>query len=162
MAAPLGNKNAVGNKGGRPRTNCPEHDELVELAKDLVEWASQPDSMRFCEWYTSKGFIESQWDSFRQKVEFYPYYENARALLGRKYMDGTVNPSIAHRFLRIYTPEVKRDEEDKARFEAEIAAKANQDAISEQAAAQMATLLEQLSQYQAAFNASRSNKSSDK
>jgi hypothetical protein len=111
--------------GGRPRTAIPEKEELIELGKDLVEWASavqkkgEPLRARYCEWYTAQGFIRKQWEHMREKPEFQWYYERARTILATKYIDGTVNHSIAHRYLRIYDPEV-RDEEDKDAEAAEL------------------------------------------
>jgi hypothetical protein len=102
---------------GRPRTSSPEKEELIELGKDLVEWASEkkkkddPIRVRFCDWYTDRGFIRKQWEDFRDKPEFSWYYEKARSLMALRYVDGTVNQSIAHRYLRIYDPEMK-DSED--------------------------------------------------
>jgi hypothetical protein len=104
--------------GGRPRTAIPEKEELIELGKDLVEWASEKPKKgdriraRFCDWYTDRGFVRKQWEHMREKPEFQWYYETARSYLAEKYVDGTVNASIAHRYLRIYDPEL-RDEENK-------------------------------------------------
>ena len=106
--------------GGRPRTSIPEKEELIELGKDLVEWASrqqrkdQPIRVRFCDWYTDRGFIRKQWEEFRDKPEFSWYYEKARSLMGLRYIDGTVNQSIAHRYLRIYDPELRESEDQDA------------------------------------------------
>lgn len=111
--------------GGRPRTVIPSKEELIELGKDLVEWAAEkqkkgdPIRVRFCDWYTDRGFIRKQWEEFRDKEEFSWYYERARSLMALRYVDGTVNHSIAHRYLRIYDPEV-RDEEDKDAQAAEL------------------------------------------
>jgi hypothetical protein len=102
---------------GRPRTAIPQKDELIELGKDLVEWASEKHKrgeavrVRFCDWYTDRGFIRRQWEDFRDKPEFAWYYEKARSLMATRYVDGTINQSIAHRYLRIYDPEL-RDEEN--------------------------------------------------
>jgi len=106
---------------GRPRTATPEKAELIELGKDLVRWAQAKQKegeslrVRFCDWYTEQGFIRKQWEHMREKPEFQWYYERARTLLGLRYVDGTVNQSIAHRYLRIYDPEVRdaEDEDDK-------------------------------------------------
>lgn len=104
--------------GGRPRTAIPQKEELIELGKDLVEWASKtqqkgdPIRVRFCDWYTDRGFVRKQWEDFRDKPEFAWYYEKARSIMASRYIDGTVNHSIAHRYLRIYDPELK-DEENK-------------------------------------------------
>ena len=106
--------------GGRPRTSSPSKEELIELGKDLVEWASEqttkkdPIRVRFCDWYTDRGFIRKQWEDFRDKPEFSWYYEKARSLMALRYIDGTVNQSIAHRYLRIYDPEMKDSEDQDA------------------------------------------------
>jgi hypothetical protein len=102
---------------GRPRTSIPEKKELVELGEKLVKWASDKTTkndalrVRYCDWYTELGFVRKQWEHMREKPEFQWYYEKARSLLGLRYIDGTVNQSIAHRYLRIYDPEL-RDSED--------------------------------------------------
>lgn len=102
----------------RPRTAIPEKEELIQLGKDLVAWASEKQQkgetlrIRYCDWYTEKGFVRKQWEEFRDKKEFSWYYEKARRLLALKYIDGTVEKSIAHRYLRMYDPELK-DAEDK-------------------------------------------------
>lgn len=104
--------------GGRPRTAIPGEEELIELGKHLIEWASTKQKkgeairVRFCDWYTEMGFVRKQWEHMREKPEFQWYYERARTLLALRYIDGTVNQSIAHRYLRMYDPEV-RDSEDK-------------------------------------------------
>jgi hypothetical protein len=110
---------------GRPRSAIPEKDELIEIGKDLVQWASERvkkgDSIRvrYCDWYTDRGFIRKQWEHMREKPEFQWYYERARTILGLRYIDGTVNQSIAHRYLRIYDPEL-RDEENKDENDKEL------------------------------------------
>lgn len=114
--------------GGRPRSAIPEKAELIKLGESLVEWATkqtkkgEPLRVRFCDWYTDLGFIRKQWEHMREKPEFQWYYEKARSLLGLRYIDGTVNQSIAHRYLRMYDPEL-RDSEDRD-SDAEVARKA--------------------------------------
>jgi hypothetical protein len=107
----------MANPVGRPRTSSPQKEELIKLGKDLVAWASEktdkgdPIRVRFCDWYTDQGFIRQQWEDFRDKPEFSWYYQKARSIMASRYIDGTVNASIAHRYLRIYDPEL-RDSED--------------------------------------------------
>lgn len=102
---------------GRPRTLIPEKEELIELGKQLVEWASSPHKrgepirVRFCDWYTDQGFVRKQWEAFRDHPDFNWYYEKARSLMAIRYVDGTVNQSIAHRYLRMYDPELRDDED---------------------------------------------------
>jgi hypothetical protein len=103
---------------GRPRSAIPEKDDLIKLGENLVKWAiakqeeGEAIRVRFCDWYTEEGYIRKQWEHMREKPEFQWYYERARSLLALRYIDGTVNQSIAHRYLRIYDPEL-RDEENK-------------------------------------------------
>ena len=74
--------------------------------------------------------------------EFRPYYEAAQAYLAEKWIDGTINQSIAHRYLRIYDPELResedKDEDDKElrkaaalKGEARAAEEAKQQVIAE-------------------------------
>ena len=114
---------------GRPRTSIPEKQELIELGKDLLEWASTKVKgelrCRWCEWYAKKHFfIRAQWKHMIEKPEFRPYYEAAQPYLADRFIDGTINASIAHRYLRMYDPELRADEDQTA--DAEAARKAHQ------------------------------------
>lgn len=102
--------------GGRPRENIPEKDEMIELGKDLVEWASTKVKgelrCRWCEWYAKRHFfIRTQWEKMIEKPEFRGYYEVARVYLSERWLDGTVKEGIAQRYLRLYDKEL-RDHED--------------------------------------------------
>lgn len=105
--------------GGRPRTTTPPPEEVIKLGEDLVQWINEPcpDGQfrnRWCEWYAIKhNMIKEEWKLLLQKPEFRPYYEKAQAYLGSKWINGDINHSIAHRFLRIYCPEVKDEEDEK-------------------------------------------------
>lgn len=98
-----------------PRRVCPDDEELVVLGEQLVQWATEETDelrCRFPQWYSLiQGITGEQWRLMLAKPVFYPYYEQARVGLAQRYMDGTICPSIAHRFLRIFTPEVKEEEE---------------------------------------------------
>src|ERR1700690_3481836 len=101
--------------GGRPRTSIPEKEELIELGEDLLDWASEKKKgelrCRWSEWYAKKHFfIRKQWKRMLDTEEFRPYYEAAQPYLAEKWIDGTINQSIAHRYLRIYDPELKEEE----------------------------------------------------
>lgn len=115
-----------GNKCGRPRTRVPEKEELIELGKKLVAWAEKKHEdgenirVRFCDWYTAEGFVMKQWEHMREKPEFQWYYERARSIMALRYVDGTVNQSIAHRYLRIYDPEVRFEEDQQKEFESKL------------------------------------------
>ena len=102
--------------GGRPRTSVPEKKELIQLGEDLLTWAAEKKKgelrCRWCEWYSRKHFfIREQWKRMLDTPEFRPYYEAAQTYLADKWIDGTINHSIAHRYLRIYDPEVREQED---------------------------------------------------
>ena len=114
---------------GRPRESIPDKDELIELGKDLLKWATEKKKgelrCRWCEWYACKHFfIRKQWKRMVDTEEFRPYYEAAQPYLAEKWIDGTINQSIAHRYLRIYDPELKEEENLDADVEAERKANA--------------------------------------
>lgn len=101
---------------GRPRTCVPEKEELIALGEDLLAWASEKKKgelrCRWCEWYAKKHFfIRKQWKRMLDTEEFRPYYEAAQVFLGEKWIDGTINQAIAQRYLRIYDPELKENED---------------------------------------------------
>jgi len=110
--------------GGRPRTTVPEKEELIKLGQDLVQWATEETDelrCRYCQWYCLKhGFVRKHWDLMLQKPEFRVYYEMAQASLAKRYIDGSINPSIAHRLLPIYLPEVKEEEKEAKKFESDL------------------------------------------
>jgi|SRR5687767_4233748 len=108
----------------RPRTAVPEKEELIKLGKELVQWATEeidakerPYRFRFCHWYSlKKGILDKEWDLMVQKEEFRCYYEMARVALSLRLTDGSIKDNLAHRFLRIYCPEVKKEEDETARY----------------------------------------------
>jgi hypothetical protein len=114
--------------GGRPRTTVPESEEIIELGKDLVEWASTEVEgelrCRWCEWYSIKHFmLRKVWKRLVDTPEFRPYYEIAQGLLGKRWIDGSIHQSIAQRYLRVYDAELRESEDfdltNKVRLEAE-------------------------------------------
>lgn len=121
--------------GGRPRTRTPPPEELIKLGEDLLKWATEPTKelrCRFCQWYSLRhGILDREWDLMIEKEEFHGYYEKARVALGNRYLDGTVKEGIAHRFLRIYAPEVRKQENDDKVFESSLKEKENKAATEE-------------------------------
>lgn len=113
MAAPKGNQYALGGNGGRPREVSLSKEEMIDLGQEMVKWVEENQPLHLSEWYTiKKGFIYKQWKTFIQREEFIPYYEKAIRIVAKKYIDGTVNASIAQRFLRIYFPNLKEQEDE--------------------------------------------------
>lgn len=113
---------------GRPRSTTPPKNELMKLGKELVAWATKKvnkqeklNRVHFAQWYSlTKGLLKKEWDLMLEKPEFQAYYEQARIALGRNYIDGTICPSIAHRFIRHYFPDVKHEENEQVAHEASL------------------------------------------
>ena len=151
----------------RPRTASPEDDELIVIGENLVKWAKGEDLQpgekrwRYCEWYLEQGLVRSQWEKMIEKPAFRWYYEQAQGLLAKNYIDGSVNPSIAHRFIRIYCPDVKDEENAKTKYDAEISSQHNVVPVSDAIAAQQTAILEQLAGLQVSRTAARSNSKTD-
>lgn len=105
----------------RPRTSTRSKEDLISLGEDFVEWATEETDeprLRYCQFYSLKhGILKKEWDLILQKPEFREYYEKVQAALATKWITGDVNPSIAHRFLRIYCPDVKEDEDEKIKLQ---------------------------------------------
>lgn len=106
--------------GGRPRSEITQPENCVRLGEDLVKWATETPPkgekrLHLNQWYSIKmGILRSQWNDLCQLPEFRAYYEKAQAAISIKYLDGTVNPSIAQRFLPVYFSELKEWEIEKA------------------------------------------------
>lgn len=102
---------------GRPRTTTPPPKEVVKLGQEMVKWfKTEPVRKKYHlnQWWSlEKEMLKSEWDALCQKDEFLAYYERARHIVAQRYIDGSINPSIAQRFLRLYYPELKKDEDDK-------------------------------------------------
>ena len=120
---------------GAPRTTSPDKETCIELGKKLVKWATEkvpedePLRSRFCEWYTLPeiGMTRREWEALLRIEEFRIYYEQAQAALGRKFIDGTINPSIGHRLMWHYVPESKDQEIERMTIESKLKKEALQD-----------------------------------
>lgn len=120
MSWMIGNQYAVGNNGGRPRTTTPPTEECIILGEELVKWATEvpPEGeirVHFKQWWSLvKSMSKEEWDLICDTKEFRPYYDKAQISLAIRYIDGTLNPSVSNRFLRLYYPELKQDEDEVA------------------------------------------------
>jgi hypothetical protein len=113
------------------RTVSPSDEVLEELGKEIVAWVTddpKKEKIHLTQWfYGVKDFSPNEYQTIRKREVFARYYAKAKALMAIRYIDGTVNPSIAHRFLRIYFPEIKREETEMFAFKADLARRNQQD-----------------------------------
>lgn len=100
--------------GGRPRTVSPPPEDMIKLGEEMIEWVIVNDPIHLSKWYCiEKGFTDRQWDAMVQMPEFLPYYEAAMKMVGYKYIerDNELEPSLKHRWLRVYFKDLKRQED---------------------------------------------------
>jgi len=116
MAAPKGNKNAVGH--GRPPAPGFEDENVIKLGEELLDWMRACDADKKCdvvhlsEFYSEiKGIAPSQWDSLTHRSCFHCYYERAKKWMGKRIMKNkNLSPTYGSRFLGIYCKEVTEHE----------------------------------------------------
>lgn len=104
---------------GRPRTSTPPPEEMIKLGEEMLEWIKINKPLHLSEWYSGEMFITSKvWDTMQVAPEFFPYYEKALKIIGKQYLDKTskVRDSISHRWLRVYFKDLKREEDETAKF----------------------------------------------
>jgi hypothetical protein len=104
---------------GRPRTVCPEKEELIKLGQEMVQWCTDNKPLHLCEWYSIKEDItDNVWDTMRKRDEFVHYYRKALKIVGLGYLDkdSSVDRTIKDRWQRVYFKDLKEEEDETARF----------------------------------------------
>ncbi len=109
---------------GAPRITTPPKEECIELGKDLVKWATEETNeirTSFSFWYALKhSIIYEEWKLLKQKKEFRPYYEKARAALASKLHKQQLEKGLSHRYIGMYDRELTEHENDQAKFNASL------------------------------------------
>ena len=106
----------------RPRKLSLPPKEMIQLGKEMVKWVKEHEKvLHLSEWYTiEKGYTYNEWKRMLNCSEFVPYYEKALKIIAKKYIDGTIHPSIAQRFLRIYFNDLREHEDATKKYESEL------------------------------------------
>lgn len=117
----------VKHPGGRPRTVSPPPDECIRLGKEMVEWVDKHKPSHLSEWFSIEKMITwKQWDAMCQREEFVPYYEIALNMVARNIREGIIDKSLGQRFLNLYHRDLKKDEMDMVKYQADVKAKADE------------------------------------
>lgn len=123
--------------GGAPRTVTPPEEEMIALGKEMIDWVSRNRPLHINQWYSvHKGILWETYKEYCRRAEFAPYNERALAIIGENYINGTVNASIAHRFMRHYFKDIKEDENELITFKAEQQGKQDRKTATETITAQ--------------------------
>lgn len=128
MAAPKGNTFNRGNptgRGMRPRTEF-TNEEVQQLGEEMLEWVSVNKPIHLSQWYSiEKMLTYNEFKTLSHYEDFIPYYQKALAIVGIKYLDGTVNSSISHRWQRVYFKDLREEEDETAKFNSDLKTKEN-------------------------------------
>lgn len=109
--------------GGKPRTVSLSPDEMVKLGEEMIQWVQENQPVHLSQFYTiHKGYTEKEWNTMRQAPEFLQHYEKALKMIGIQYLlkDSNISDSIKHRWQRIYFGDLRQEEDDTKRSDAEI------------------------------------------
>jgi hypothetical protein len=135
--AMMGNRNALGNEGGRP----PKYD-LEKEADVLLEWAKKPDSTALYQFTNDKEYLYDDLDDFAiRSPKFSLALKKAKELIGQHREEhcniGTMNYGVWSRSQAIYHAHLHKFERAEKAYEVELKTKADaalvppQDAIVE-------------------------------
>jgi hypothetical protein len=96
---------------GAPRTLSPPPEDMIVFGEEMIEWIKSNKPLHIKEFYARyKGLSRNTWQGLIKLKEFVGYYELGLDLISTNYIDGTINPSISHRFIRHYFKEIKEEE----------------------------------------------------
>lgn len=117
---------------GRPRTVSLSPEEMIKLGEEMILWVKKNDPLHLSEFYCiEKDYTDKEWETMHVAPEFFPYYEKALKIIGRKYLDknSNVRNGVAERWLRVYFKDLKKqedsDKDENAIREAQAKADAN-------------------------------------
>lgn len=120
---------------GRPRTVSFSPEEMIALGEEMVEWVKINKPIHLSIWYTQeKDFTDAQWDTFRKCPHFFHYYTKALKLVGYSYLDkdSNVDVRLKDRWQRVYFKDLREQEDEDARFKAEIASQVTKQGTEEE------------------------------
>jgi hypothetical protein len=113
---------STGKPVGAPRTISPSPDQCRALGEEYIAWLRKnPDAVHHTEWYSiHKMMLRSEWETLVDRQEFVPYYQTARNIFAARHMKGAVKEGIAHRFLRLYLPDLVKAENEQKAYESSL------------------------------------------
>lgn len=106
--APLGNQNALGNKGGVKKLYTPE--KLKEEARALREWIEKPDNMHLKMFAHERKYSPQRLTEFaRDSTEFAEALKYAKDMQELKFMKGAWAKDMDMNFVRFFMPRMIQD-----------------------------------------------------
>ena len=101
---------------GAKRKWSPSDEELVKLGMEMVEWVKVNKPTHLSEfWSLEKWILRENWKRLMQIPAFLPYYDIALAYVALSARDGTLEKSIAQRFMSLYHLDLRDQEREIAK-----------------------------------------------
>jgi hypothetical protein len=108
MGAPIGNKNALGNKGGRPEKYTSEW--ISAEAKAFREWIQQPRNLWLKGFAYERGYKPQNLTEFAEKnIEFAEALTYAKDEQERTFVHGAWSKDMSMEFVRHFMPRMLKD-----------------------------------------------------
>jgi hypothetical protein len=135
----------------RPRTICPDPNEMIKLGEEMLAWVSDKKNncLHISQWWSGEKFIvENVWETMSVAAEFLPYYNKALRIIGIQYLDknSRVRDGISQRWQRTYFKDLKKNEDqdlDEAAKRSTLSEKSHDEAALAAVKAVMAMMKEQ-------------------
>ena len=108
MAAPIGNKNAVGNRGQPKRIYTPER--LAEEAKALRAWIIEPHNLHLKDFAHERGYSPDRISEFaKEDVEFARALIFAKDKQESKFINGAWKKDMGMDFVKYFMPRMLQE-----------------------------------------------------
>lgn len=160
MAAPKGNKYALGHGIGRPN----EHD-VHQIAVDLVVWSRKEDSINLCGFCAENEIPPSLFSRWEKESDvFAKAFRIAKVAIGarreRKVSEGTLHSKCYDLNASVYDHFLRQEKRDQMEFEALLKAQ-EQKQYTDEDEGRLQALMNQLSDLNKASKSSKRDKRSD-
>lgn len=135
MAAPKGNKNAIGH--GRPPNPGYTDEDIAVLCLEMDKWMednfNNPSVVHLSQWWSQiKNIPNSQWESLIHRSCFLSQYEKAKKWMGVKIMTNKkLAESYGNRFLGMYFSDMHEHEMNKMERKVDYEIKKKKEALNE-------------------------------
>ena len=129
QVAPLRQRmqSAAKHPGGRPRTVSPEPEDCISLGQEMVAWVMANKPTHLSEWFSIEKMITwKEWNAMCELPEFLPYYEIALSLVAKNARDGTLDKSLAQRFLALYHRDLRKYDHEELKVASDLKKQENQ------------------------------------
>ena len=93
----------------------------------MVAWVMANKPTHLSEWFSIEKMITwKEWNAMCELPEFLPYYEIALSLVAKNARDGTLDKSLAQRFLALYHRDLRKYDHEELKVASDLKKQENQ------------------------------------